>query len=513
MSKTAKGLLAALIICVLAVAGGFFACKPLVEQAVRDVLRNVNPDATICSVDTVDVNPLSFSLKLGNIHLSDQRTYDRVLKEVSMTLSPRFILACVPFLRDSILPAAGDAPLFSSATGRDLIETSLIPGEPMTFQTDAFTSGPVAMDAAVLKRLLNGQQVPEGELMIAIIAEKVAYGPVRISSTAPEAQMRSSVAAVSIEGVDRRTWKRVTLDDTEVTILSEGALKMGKLEIRDIFLPDADWFGRFLDLARRTDDTGMDEFEVRLEALILEAVRPRKDAAGKQMMTRPIFGQLAIKEVDIIESPDRKNENLFHAGEMRFDWLGLAPHHFKSSLTCDFSTKPLRGMFVIPGKERIALKWQDDTLEKTGAAGKDLLRQTGRLSLEGLADLDYAYNFFSEDPSMMDAAVSDLSLDLHDHGLTAVLAYNIDPRPEAMEAMMPLLGASLSRDLGDPADAEAIQTFLARPGSLSIRSEDPAQLIPWIQFLDPAALGSMLALTATPGEKSLPEQMEALMAH
>ena len=81
-----------------------------------------------------------------------------------------------------------------------------------------------------------------------------------------------------------------------------------------------------------------------------------------------------------------------------------------------------------------------------------------------------------------------------------------------MEAMMPLLGASLSRDLGDPADAEVIQTFLARPGSLSIRSEDPAQLMPWIQFLDPAALGRMLAITATPGEKSLPEQMKALMA-
>lgn len=107
MSKTAKGLSAALIICVLAVVGGLFACKPLVEQAVRDALRNVNPDATICSIDTVDINPLSFTLKLGNIRISDQRTYDTVLKEATMTLSPRFVLACVPFLRDSILPAAG----------------------------------------------------------------------------------------------------------------------------------------------------------------------------------------------------------------------------------------------------------------------------------------------------------------------------------------------------------------------------------------------------------------------
>ena len=88
MSKTAKGLLAALIICVLAVVGGLFACKPLVEQAVRDVLRTANPDAAICSVETVDINPLSFTLKLGNIHLSDQRTYDTTLKEISLTLSP-----------------------------------------------------------------------------------------------------------------------------------------------------------------------------------------------------------------------------------------------------------------------------------------------------------------------------------------------------------------------------------------------------------------------------------------
>ena len=114
---------------------------------------------------------------------------------------------------------------------------------------------------------------------------------------------------------------------------------------------------------------------------------------------------------------------------------------------------------------------------------------------------------------MMDAAISDLSLDLHDHGLTAVLAYNIDPRPEAMEAMMPMLGASLSSDLNDPRDAEAIQTFLARPGTLSIRSEDPARVMPWIQFIDAAALGRMLVFTATPGEKSLPEQMKALTAN
>ena len=170
-------------------------------------------------------------------------------------------------------------------------------------------------------------------------------------------------------------------------------------------------------------------------------------------------------------------------------------------------------MIAIPGKERIALKWQDDTLEKPDAAGQSCLRQTGRLSLEGLVDLDYAYNFFSEDPSMMDAAISDLSLDLHDHGLTAVLAYNIDPRPEAMEAMMPMLGASLSSDLNDPRDAEAIQTFLARPGTLSIRSEDPARVMPWIQFIDAAALGRMLVFTATPGEKSLLEQMKALTAN
>ena len=77
MSKTAKGLSAAPIICVLAVVGGLFACKPLVEQAVRDALRNVNPDATICSIDTVDINPLSFTLKLGNIRISDQRKIGR----------------------------------------------------------------------------------------------------------------------------------------------------------------------------------------------------------------------------------------------------------------------------------------------------------------------------------------------------------------------------------------------------------------------------------------------------
>ena len=40
MSKTAKGLSAALIICVLAVVGGLFACKPLVEQAARAQAEN-----------------------------------------------------------------------------------------------------------------------------------------------------------------------------------------------------------------------------------------------------------------------------------------------------------------------------------------------------------------------------------------------------------------------------------------------------------------------------------------
>ena len=61
MSKTAKGLLAALIICVLAVVGGLFACKPLVEQAVRDVLRTANPDGRHLQRGDGDINPLSFT--------------------------------------------------------------------------------------------------------------------------------------------------------------------------------------------------------------------------------------------------------------------------------------------------------------------------------------------------------------------------------------------------------------------------------------------------------------------
>ena len=37
--------------------------------------------------------------------------------------------------------------------------------------------------------------------------------------------------------------------------------------------------------------------------------------------------------------------------------------------------------------------------------------------------------------------------------------------------------------------------------------------MPWIQFIDATALGRMLVFTATPGEKSLLEQMKALTAN
>ena len=385
MSKTAKGLSAALIICVLAVVGGLFACKPLVEQAVRDALRNVNPDATICSIDTVDINPLSFTLKLGNIRISDQRTYDTVLKEATMTLSPRFVLACVPFLRDSILPAAGDAPLFSSATGRDLTEKSLIPGEPMTCTVEALTSGPVAMDAAVLKRLLNGQQVPEGEFMISIIAEKVTYGPVRISSTAPETPMQSSVAAVSIEGVDRRTWKRMTMDATEVIIRSEGAFKMGKLEIRDIFLPDADWFGRFLSLVRRADDLSVEAFEPQLEALILEAARPRKDAAGKQVLVVCNFNPVLREGYTLGAPVSGTYKEILNSDDAEFGGSGAVHnkavrtkkkplHGFEQSIT--ITLPPMSTLyFEVPAKRSPRKKAEDKATEK---AEKTTAKKTTR---------------------------------------------------------------------------------------------------------------------------------------
>ena len=136
----------------------------------------------------------------------------------------------------------------------------------MTCTVEALTSGPVAMDAAVLKRLLNGQQVPEGEFMISIIAEKVTYGPSASAARPPKRRCRAPSPPSAIEGVDRRTWKRMTMDATEVIIRSEGAFKMGKLEIRDIFLPDADWFGRFLSLVRRADDLSVEAFEPQLEA-------------------------------------------------------------------------------------------------------------------------------------------------------------------------------------------------------------------------------------------------------
>ena len=61
MSKTAKGLLAALIICVLAVMGGLFACKPWWSRPCGTPCALSTPDATICSVETVDINPLGFT--------------------------------------------------------------------------------------------------------------------------------------------------------------------------------------------------------------------------------------------------------------------------------------------------------------------------------------------------------------------------------------------------------------------------------------------------------------------
>ena len=91
-----------------------------------------------------------------------------------------------------------------------------------------------------------------------------------------------------------------------------------------------------------------------------------------------------------------------------------------------------------------------------------------------------------------------------------MLAFNIDPRPEAVNAMMPMVAAALGSELGDAADAEALQTFLARPGRLGIRSADPARVIPWFHFLDAALLGRNLNITATPGAATLADQMRVI---
>lgn len=514
MSKTAKILVAVLIICILAAAGGLYASKPLMEQAVRDALHRAGSDAGVCSVDTVEVNPLTFNLKLGNLRFSDKQTFDLDMKELSLNVSPRFVLACVPALRDTFLPASGDVTLITSAEGRDLTQRALIPGESMTCKTEAISLGSMALDAGVLKRLLNREKVPGDEFMLAVIAEKITYGPASVYGKDRKGQDKKllTVARVSIEGVDRRNWKRMVFDDSVFDFEPEFGFTMGSLEIRDLFLPDGDWFKRFLELTRSADagKISEEEFQSALENLFLTLVRPQKDATGKQT-GKPPFGSLQVKDVDVIDLPG-KDASMFHLSEMSFDWLGIAPHHFKSKLSCALPAKTFRSLVRIPGKDRLVLHLQDENIEKTGEPGGDYYRQTGRLRLEGLADLDYAYNFFCDDPNMFDAAFSDLSLDLHDHGLTAVLAYNIDPRPEAMATMMPLLGASLCKDFDDLKDAQAIQTFLNQPGTLSIRSEDPARRIPWLQFLDAAALGRALVFTATPGEKSLVEQMKALSA-
>lgn len=232
-------------------------------------------------------------------------------------------------------------------------------------------------------------------------------------------------------------------------------------------------------------------------------------------MPKPLFGKLDLEKPGFAPAAG--------GGEAVAEYASLT---WKSNRPLDFSLSvpafslpradmasllgfAIPGQGGLPGSLLLAMRGAENA---PGASAVSL-----SLALARLCDLDLSFNVlglsdFSWLALLSQATFSDVALTYRDAGLMACVARRIMPVAEAAAMALKIAGRNLFRADGgrDSATLSDIEAFIDRPGSLSCRGLAPFTLGSALQAMSFGRLGSLFAIQATPGPRSLRQEMQGL---
>lgn len=538
---------AAIAVLLLLAAGAVLVCAvmpPLVEDAVRRQIAELpallpeTPGVTVAppQVREVRFSPLSRELVLRGIECRGEMrdaapaqgaapsplTFSATTEELSLRLTLRAALLTTPLGR-FLLPGADAEPILlpvaDSARIRNLTQTVTSPDLALTSTLRAGEAEGIRADARLLRALLTGTPGMSGasangpdavDIIYGMAAERLRLSDMTLDMTLDGGKARIS-ATCAEAGVLNKEWRHVaeeTFRDIRATFPDGQRLTLASLKYGAVVLPEKAQLRALLrELAVASPS------EQRLRAA-LEAI-----VSGPE----PLVGELVLTDLALSVTLDNALDaqhalRLKRGGSL---WRASAP--LDQELVVEGLSLPVASVEAatglrFPGLSVLVLD-ATAAVRGTGPQGSAAAspdEHTGNMTLRGLGRLDYAFTLASgghaSPEDILRGTYSDLSLRYADEGLFAYLANGIMPSAEA--AMM-LIKVGLARfcSADTPENATlraALETFVERPGTISLKSRAPFNLLEALLQAGDGDAGALFSATAEPGPRTLAESIRRI---
>lgn len=528
--KTASRRVAAFcLLTLIALAGLAFALVPtMVEDAARARLAELpaafagqgivlEPPA----VDRVNFSLLSRELALGNVRLTgkllnadgrgSRGSFLATAEDFSVRLTFRAVLLATPlgrFLLPQGQPGAELIPVAERLNARELTTSTAEPALAMTLSATEVTADDVAVDGALLRGLLTGERLPAGPEVIdwlyAFAAADFRLTGLALSLDAPATgeSLSASCAEASLRGLSRRHLAEQEARDIRCALPDGQAISIASLREEAVALPEKALLRPLaVELARP------EVSEARLQAALKTALSGPEPLVGKAVLTGLVL--------PLADAPQGSALRLERAA---LAWRGISP--LDQELSLEGLTLPTAALtqeagIVLAGLPTLSLN-AGLAVHGTGAGPGAPEQYSGNLAAQGLCSLAYAFTLdpqgYAAELAMLRGTYSAASLKYTDEGLLPRLAAGVMPSPEA--AMMALkVGLARFCSLPTPENAAlraALETFVERPGTLSLTARKPFNLLEAIVTVGEGNAGALMDASATAGPLTLAEAMRRL---
>ncbi len=528
--KTASRRVAAfLLLTLIALAG--LACAlvpPLVQDAARARLAEL-PAALAGhgvaleppEVESVNFSLLSRELALGNVRLAgklvkgdgqgSRGSFLATAEDISARLTIRAVLLATPlgrFLLPEGRPGAELIPVAESLNARELTASTAEPALAMTLSATDAAAHDVAVDGALLRGLLTGERLPTGpdviDWLYAFAAADFRLTGIALTLDAPATgeSLSASCAEARMRGLSRRHLAEQEARDIRCALPDGQAISIASLGEEAIALPEKALLRPLAEELARPEVS-----EARLQAALKTALSGPEPLVGRAVLTGLVM--------PIADAPAGSALKLERA---TLAWRGVTP--LDQELSLEGLSLPTAALtqeagIVLAGLPTLSLN-AGLAVRGTGAGAAAPEHYSGNLAARGLCSLAYAFTLdpqgYAAELAMLRGTYSGASLEYTDDGLLPRLAAGFMPSPEA--AMMALkVGLARFCSVPTPENAalrDALETFVERPGTLSLKARKPFNLLEAIVTVGEGNAGALMDASAVAGPFTLGEAMREI---
>ncbi|MBD5626180.1 MAG: hypothetical protein HDQ90_01535 [Desulfovibrio sp.] len=468
-------------------------------------------------VEEVQFSLPSRELTLRNIRLQGALTGEggasrgsflSTAEELKTRLTMRGLLLATPLARFLLPDGAPGSELIPVADSLDARELTCAVAEPdlaMNLSATVAAANDVAVDGALLRVLLTGSPAasePDAlDWLYGFAVANFRITGLALAMDAPQSgeSLSLSCAEFLTRGLERRHMAGQEARGLRCELPDGQAISIASLREEAIALPEKALLRPLLQELARPKLS-----EKRLQEALKTAFSGPEPLAGSCVLTGLVL--------PIADAPEGSDLRLQRAA---LTWRATKPLDQELAIEgFSMPTAPLTQAagFALPGLSTLAL---DATLavRGTGAGPSGPEQHSGTIAVRELCTVAYAFTLdpqgYGAELAALRGTYSGASLSYTDEGLLPRLAASFMPSAEA--AMM-VIKVGLARFCSGPAPENAalrtaLETFVERPGSISLTARQPFTLLEAIVTVGEGNAGALVSAEATPGPLTLGQAM------